>query len=183
LRAAFTAVGALAVLAAAGSLAACGDPFGGTDPLLRTDSVALASVTGPSQLPTAIDIVSNNALALPELPTEAGDWDFQVRTSAGALVLHPNPGTAPYRGAGLLKTTADFANPGSASRDNNAYTRTDVAIQPGEVYYLQSRQRNNVCGTVPTYGVLKVLSLRPDSGVAHLVVTSNHNCDDERLTP
>ncbi|HEX8903764.1 MAG TPA: hypothetical protein VF771_02840 [Longimicrobiaceae bacterium] len=183
MREVLSAACALVVLSAATALTACGDPFGGQPPLLREDSVTLASATGPSSLPTAIDIVTNNAPAFPEKPAEAGDWDLQVRTSGSSFVLHPNPGVSPYRGAGLLRTTRDFTDPGSAPRDNQQYTRTDVAIQPGEVYYVQSRQRNNSCGTLAKFGVLKVLSVRADSGVVHLVVTSNQNCDDERLEP
>ena len=169
------------LLLSALALGACGDPFGGQKPLLRTDSVTLASVNGPSELPTAIDIAVNNAPAQPELPTEAGDWDLQVRTSGGAFQLVPNPGLAPYRGAGLQRTTRAFEDPATAPRDNNGYTRTPQTIAPGEVYYVQSRQRNGSCGTLAKFGILKVISTRADSGVVHLVVTSNQNCDDERL--
>jgi len=182
LRAVLSAFGALIAITAAGALAACGDPFGGLDANLRTDSVTLASVTSPIDIPTAIDIVSQNATAEPELPTEAGDWDFQVRPgTGGGFVLHPNPGIAPYRSAGLQLTTRSFDDPGAAPRSSDAYTRTDVAVTPGQTYYLQSRQRNTICGTTPKYGILKVLSVSADSGIVHLAVKSNQNCDDERL--
>ncbi|HSU13413.1 hypothetical protein [Longimicrobium sp.] len=181
MRAVFPAFGALIAIAAAGALAACGDPFGGLDVALRTDSVTLAAVSSPFDLPTALDLVTNNAPAQPELPTEAGDWDFQVRTSGAGFVLHPNPGIAPYRAAGLALTTRDFDDPGPAPRSSDAYTRTDVAITAGQTYFVQSRQRNNICGTLTKFGILKVLSVRADSGIVHLVVKSNQNCDDERL--
>ena len=181
LRAVHTALATAAALLAASALSACGDPFGGQEPLLRTDSITLASVTGPSPLPTAIDIATNNAPARPERPNEAGDWDFQVRTSGASFILHPNPGVSPYRAAGLQRTTRSFDDPGTAPRDNDGYTRTDVTVQPGEVYFAQSRQRNGTCGTVAKFGILKVLSVSVDSGLVHLVVTSNQNCDDERL--
>ena len=48
---------------------------------------------------------------------------------------------------------------------------------------MQSRQRHNSCSTLAKFGILKVLSIRADSGVVHLAVTSNQNCDDERLEP
>jgi hypothetical protein len=183
LRAVFSAFGACMVLSASLALGACGDPFGGQAPTLRTDSVTLASVDGPSELPTAIDIAINDAPAQPELPTEAGDWDFQVRGGGASFQLVPNPGVAPYRAAGLQRTTRDFSAPGTAPRANESYTRTAVTILPGEVYYVQSRQRNNSCSTLAKFGILKVLSVSADSGVVHLAVTSNQNCDDERLEP
>ena len=181
MRAVFSACGAVAALSAALALSACGDPFGGQQPLLRTDSVTLASVNGPSELPTAIDIAVNDAPAQPELPTEAGEWDFQVRSSGATYLLHPNPGIAPFRGAGLVRTTRAFDDPGTAPRDNESYTRTDQVIQPGEVYYVQSRQRNGPCGSLAKFGIMKIIAIRADSGVVHLAVTSNQNCDDERL--
>jgi hypothetical protein len=185
LRAVYSALGAAVMLLAASMLAACGDPFGGTNALVRSDSLTLASATtGPAGFATAIDVATNDAPSFPELPAEAGEWDLQVRGGgATGFVLHPNPGVAPYRGAGLAKTTKDFSKPGNAPRDKNAYTRTDVPIQPGEVYYVQTRQRNNSCGTLSKFGILKVVSVNADSGTVRLAVTSNQNCDDERLEP
>jgi hypothetical protein len=181
LRAVRPALAALLLLPAAAALGACGDPFGGLDALVRTDSLEVASATGPSAKPTAIDVANNSALVRPELPGQAGQWDLQVQQAGSTFSLVPNPGTTIYRGAGLLKTTRSFTSPGSASRHSDDYTRTPVPIATGETYFVQTRQANLTCGTVPKYGVLKVLATLPDSGFVRLLVTSNQNCDDERL--
>ena len=51
----------------------------------------------------------------------------------------------------------------------------------GDVYYVQSRQASAVCGIPPKYGILKVVQTVPDSGIIRLAVTSNQQCDAERL--
>ena len=180
MRAVFPAVAALALLPLGALLSACGDPFGSTQ-LIRVDSLTLAAVNGPSTLPTAVDIVINNAPSFPELPSEAGSWDLQVRQTGSTFFLVPNPGNGTYRGAGLQKTTRTIENPGEAPIHSASYTRTAVSVIPGDVYYVQSRQNNSICGTLPKYGILKVVSTVADSGIAHLVVLSNQSCNDERL--
>lgn len=180
MRAVFPAVAALALLPLGALLGACGDPFGSTQ-LIRLDSLTLAAVNGPSALPTAVDIVINNAPSFPELPSEAGSWDLQVRQEGSTFFLVPNPGNGTYRGAGLQKTTRTLDNAGNASIHSADYTRTAVAVTPGDIFYVQSRQLNNICGTVPKYGILKVVSTVADSGVAHIAVLSNQSCNDERL--
>jgi hypothetical protein len=175
-------VAALALLPLGAALSACGDPLGSAQ-FIQLDSLTLAAANGPSQLPTAVDIVINNAPSFPELPSEAGNWDVQVRMQGTTFYLVPNPGNGSFRGAGLQKTSRTLENPGDAPIKSASYTRTQVAVAPGDVFYLQSRQANSVCGTLPKYGMLKVISTQVDSGVAHLVVLSNQSCADERLKP
>ena len=182
MRAVFPAVAALVLLPFAALVSGCGDPFGSTQ-LIRLDSLSLASVNGPSTLPTAVDIVLNNAPSFPELPSEAGDWDLQVRQQGTTFYLIPNPGNGSFRGAGLQKTSRTLDNPGDAPIHSASYTRTEVAVAPGDVFYVQSRQSNSICGSVPKYGILKVISTVADSGIAHIAVLSNQSCADERLTP
>lgn len=182
MRAVFPAAAVLALLPLAAVFSACGDPLGATQ-FIRVDSMTLAAANGPSPLPTAVDIVINNAPSFPELPSEAGNWDVQVRQQGATFYLVPNPGNGTYRGAGLVKTSRTLENPGSAPIKSAAYTRTQVAVLPGEMYYVQSRQANSVCGTLPKYGLLKVIATQADSGVAHLAVLSNQSCADERLNP
>lgn len=182
MRAVFPVVAALALLPLGAALSACGDPLGSAQ-FIRLDSMALAAANGPSTLPTAVDIVINNAPSFPELPSEAGNWDLQVRMQGTTFYLVPNPGNGTYRGAGLQKTTRTLENPGDAPIKSSTYTRTQVAVAPGDVFYVQSRQFNNICGTLPKYGILKVISTQADSGVAHIAVLSNQSCADERLKP
>jgi hypothetical protein len=130
-----------------------------------------------------VDVAVNNAPTFPELPAEAGSWDLQVRQSGASFFLVPNPGNGSFRGAGLQKTTRTLESPGDAPRQSSSYTRTEVAVSAGDVFYVQSRQSNASCGTFPKYGILKVISTVADSGVAHLAVRSNQSCDDERLSP
>src|SRR6202007_3310006 len=111
---------------------------------------------GPSTLATAVDIAFNNSPSFPELPSEAGSWDVQVRQQGAGFVLVPNPGSGSYRGAGLQKTTRTLENPGDAPIKSASYTRTAVAVSAGDVFYVQSRQLNSACGTLPKYGILKV---------------------------
>ena len=182
MRAVFPAVAVLVLLPLGAALSACGDPLGDAQ-FVRLDSLTLAAANGPSELPTAVDIVLNNAPSFPELPAEAGNWDVQVRMQGSTFFLVPNAGNGGFRGAGLQKTTRTLENPGDAPIKSASYTRTEVAVAPGEVYYVQSRQFNNVCGSVPKYGILKVVSTSADSGIVHLAVLSNQACADERLTP
>jgi hypothetical protein len=175
-------VGALALLPLAAALTACGDPFGTDQSLLRTDSLALAAVNGPLVgFASAVDVTANDAPTQPELPGEAGSWDVQVRLQSGAFVLVPNQGNGTYRGAGLAKTTRTPDDPGNAPRESSAYTRTAVQVAAGDAFYVESRQLNATCGSVPKFGLIMVKSLAADSGVAHLVVRSNQACNDERL--
>jgi hypothetical protein len=174
-------VGALALLPLAATLSAGGDPFGTDQSLLRTDSLDLAAANGPSQLPSAFDITANDVPTQPELPGSAGSWDVQVRLENGAFLLVPNGGNGAYRGAGLVATTHTPDDPGNAPRESSAYTRAPVPVKAGDRYYVQSRQLNGTCGTVPKFGLVLVEGLSADSGVAHLVVRSNQACNDERL--
>lgn len=182
MRAVFPVIGALIVLPALASLAACGDAFGPDQTLLRTDSLSLAALNGPSRLPSALDVAGNDAPAFPELPAQAGEWDVQFRLQNGAFVVVPNPGSGAYRGAGVTPTTNTIESPGSAPRATSAYTRTAVPITAGQSFYVQSRQYTPLqCGTVGKYGLLKIVSIAADSGVVHVAVRSNQACDDERL--
>ena len=183
MRAVFSAVAALAVLPLVAVLTACGDPFGSGLNTVRLDSLTLASVNGPSTFATAVDVATGNAPTFPERPSQAGSWDVQVRQSGATFYLFPNPGNGSYRGAGLLKTSRTLDDPGDAPRESDQYTRTQVAVAAGDVYYVQSRQQNGQCGVVPKYGILKVISTVADSGLARIAVLSNQNCNDERLDP
>lgn len=183
MRAVFPAVAALVLLPLAAGLTACGDPFGADQQLVRLDSLTLASVNGPSTLATAVDVAVNNAPTFPERPAQAGSWDLQVRQSGGSFFLVPNPGNGGFRGAGVQKTSRTLESPGDAPRQSSTYTRTEVAVVAGDVFYVQSRQQNASCGTFPKYGILKVISTVADSGIARVAVRSNQSCDDERLNP
>lgn len=170
---------ALAVLPAAASLTACGDSFGGLEPLIRTDSFALASPSGPNGGPTAVDIADNVRLSSPELPAQANAYDLQVRQSGSTFTLVPSPGNGNLRGAGLQKTTRTLDAPGKAPREVAGYLRdTAVVIAAGETYFVQTRP---VCSTLSKYAILRVLAVRPDSGIVRLKMISNQQCDDERL--
>jgi hypothetical protein len=180
-RAVYPVVAALALLPLAAGLTACDDPFSDALNFIRLDSLTLAAANGPSTLATAVDVAVQNRPSFPELPAQAGLWDLQVRQSGSTFYLVPNPGSGGFRGSGVQKTARTLENPGSASRKAADYTRTQVAVAAGDVYYVQSRQQNPECGTVPKYGMVKVVSLVADSGVAHLAVLSNQTCNDERL--
>jgi hypothetical protein len=130
-----------------------------------------------------VDIAVNNTPRLPELASQAGNWDLQVRQSGATFYLVPNPGDGSYRGAGLQKTTRTIENPGDAPRESDSYTRTQVAVVPGDAFYVQTRQRNPQCGTASKFGLVKVVSVSADSGTAKLAVLSNQACSDERLKP
>jgi len=180
-RAVYPVLAALALLPLAAGLTACDDPLGNGLNFIRLDSLTIAAVNGPSPLASAVDVAVQNRPSFPELPAQAGNWDLQVRQSGSAFSLVPNPGNGNFRGAGLQKTSRTLENPGEASRKASDYTRTEVAVAAGDVYYVQSRQNNPECGSVPKYGILKVVSTVPDSGVVHLAVLSNQSCNDERL--
>ena len=181
MRAVFPKVAALVLLPLAAGLAACDDPFASAGNFIRLDSLTLASVNGPSLRATAVDIAVQNTPSFPELPADAGTWDLQVRQSGSSFFLVPNPGNGSFRGAGLQKTTRTLDNPGDAPRKADSYTRTEVAVAAGELFYVQSRQQNPECGTLPKYGILKVISTVADSGLMHIAVISNQSCNDERL--
>lgn len=178
MRFATPALAAIVLLPVAAALGACGDPFGGIDPLIRADSLVLASATSPSTLASAVDVADNVRLAFPERPAEAGAFDLQVRQSGSVFTLVPSPPTGSLRGAGLQKTTRTLESPGDAPREVEGYTRTAVQIAVGETYFVQTRP---VCSTTSKYGILKVVALKPDSGLVTLKLVSNQTCDDERL--
>ena len=180
MRSAFPALAALALLPLAASLSACGDTFGGIDPLIRTDSFTLAAPTGPSGRPSAVDVASNVLLTHPERPAEAGVFDIQVRQNGSTFSLVPSAPVGNLRGAGLQKTTRSIDAPGKAPREVAGYTRTAVTIAAGETYFIQTRP---VCSTTSKYGIFKVIEVKPDSGTVTLKLVSNQNCDDERLEP
>ncbi|MFL5381370.1 MAG: hypothetical protein ACJ8GN_02465 [Longimicrobiaceae bacterium] len=181
MRAVYSILAALALLPVAAGLTACDDPLGNGLNFIRLDSLTLAAVNGPSPLASAVDVAVQNRPSFPELPSQAGLWDLQVRQSGATFSLLPNPGNGSFRGAGVQKTSRTLENPGEAPREASAYTRTQVAVSAGDVYYVQSRQQNPECGTVPKYGMLKVVSTVADSGVVHVLVLSNQSCNDERL--
>ena len=181
MRAVFPKLAALVLLPLAAGLTACSDPFASAGNFIRLDSLTLASVSGPSPGPTALDIAVQNSLAFPELPTNAGTWDVQVRQTGSTFFLVPNPGNGSFRGAGLQKSTRTLDNPGDAPLKSDSYTRTEVQVAAGELYYVQSRQQNPECGSLPKYGLLKVISTVADSGLMHIAVISNQSCNDERL--
>ena len=182
MRAVFPKLAALVLLPLAAGLAACDDPFASAGNFIRLDSLTLASVNGPlASRATAIDIAVQNTPAFPELPVQAGGWDVQVRQSGASFFLVPNPGNGSFRGAGLQKSTRTLDNPGDAPKKSDSYTRTEVAVAAGELYYVQSRQQNPECGTLPKYGLLKVISTVADSGLMRIAVISNQSCNDERL--
>jgi hypothetical protein len=180
-RAVFPSVAALVLLPLAAVLTACSDPSGANSVFLRLDSLTLASVNGPSTRATAVDVALANSPAFPERPAGAGNWDFQLRQSGSAFFLTPNPGNGSFRGAGLQKTVRTLENPGDAPRESDSYTRTEVAVAAGDVFYVQARQRTPNCGTLPIFGILKVISTAADSGTARIAVLSNQSCGDERL--
>jgi hypothetical protein len=161
-RAVFPAVAALALLPLAAALTACSDPFASGLQLVQLDSMNLAAAGGPLSVgATAVDLSVNNTPRFPEL----------------------NPGDGTSRGAGVQKTTRTIESPGSAPRQSASYTRTQVSVVPGDAFYVQTRQRNPQCSTVPKYGLVKVVSVSADSGTARLAVLSNQACGDERLKP
>lgn len=182
MRAVFPKLAALVLLPLAAGLAACDDPFASAGNFIRLDSLTLASVNGPlASRATAVDIAVQNTPSFPERPVQAGGWDVQVRQSGASFFLVPNPGNGSFRGAGLQKSTRTLDNPGDAPRASDSYTRTEVAVAAGELYYVQSRQQNPECGTLPKYGILKVVSTVADSGLMRIAVISNQSCNDERL--
>lgn len=168
------------MLPAAASLTACGDAFGGLDPLIRTDSFTLAAPSGLSTRPSAVDVADNVLLSYPERPSQAGAFDLQVRQNGSTFVLVPSQPSGRLRGAGLQKTTRTVEAAGKAPREVSGYTRTEVPIAVGETYFVQTRP---VCSTTSKYGILRVVALKPDSGIVTLKLRSNQNCDDERLEP
>ena len=173
------ALAALAVLPAAASLTACGDSFGGLEPLIRQDSFALASPSGPNGGPTAVDVADNVRLTSPELPAQANAFDLQVRQSGGTFSLVPSPGNGNLRGAGLQKTTRTLEAPGKAPREVAGYTRdTAVPVAAGETYFVQTRP---VCGTLSEVRHPARAGGAADSGIVRLKLISNQQCDDERL--
>ncbi len=181
MRLVFPALAALVLLPAAASLAACGDPFGGVEALVRADSIVLASANSASPLPSAVDIADNVRLTHPELPTDAGAFDLQVRQSGSTFTLVPSPGNGQLRGAGLQRTTRDIADPGNAPREVAGYTREAVQIAAGETYFVQTRPACNISSS--KYAILKVLALDPAAGTVTIRMVSNQMCDDERLEP
>jgi hypothetical protein len=180
-RAVFPAVAALVLLPLAAGLTACDDPFASAGNFIRLDSLTLASANGPSPRPTAVDIAVQNTLSFPELPADAGTWDIQVRQTGPTFFLVPNPGNGNFRGAGLQRTTRTLDAPGDAPRQSASYTRTELSAAPGDAFFVQSRQQNPECGTLPKYGLLKVLSVSADSGLMRIALLSNQTCNDERL--
>lgn len=161
-------------------LGACEDPFSGLgDPLLVQDSLVLSAPTSAVEAPTALDIANANALRRPELPGEAGNWDFQLRQEGNVFSLLPIEQNGRFRGAGIRDANTDFDGVEQAPRDRSGYTRTSFPIAVGETYYLQSRETQNFLCI--KFGVLKVLSVNPAAGTARVVVRSNQQCDDERL--
>ena len=181
MRAVYSALAALALLPLAAALTACDDPLSNALNFIRLDSLTLAAANGPSPLASAVDVAVQNRPSFPELPSQAGLWDLQVRQEGSTFYLVPNPGNGSFRGTGVQKTSRTLENPGEASRKASDYTRTQVAVAAGDLYYVQSRQQNPECGSVPKYGLVKVISTVADSGIVHLAVLSNQSCNDERL--
>ncbi|HET7230047.1 MAG TPA: hypothetical protein VFJ16_08605 [Longimicrobium sp.] len=179
MRFAYPALAALVLFPAAAALGACGDPFGGVDPQIVSDSVVLASANGPSTRASAVDIADNVRLTFPENPGTAGLFDLQVRQNGTAFSLVPSPSTGNLRGAGLQRTTRTLEAPGDAPREVSGYTRTAVTVAVGETYFVQTRP---VCGSSSSrYAILRVVAANPAAGELTLKILSNQNCDDERL--
>lgn len=149
---------------------------------LVADTVTVGTPTGPSGLPSAIDIAREAGieplLSRPETLTDAGRWDFAVRqASAGAPVVlrafRPVQGTG---AAGIAPSSRDFDQVDEAPR-GGGYQSEPVTLVQGATYLLRSR-RYSAC---VSYGKAKVLALDAAQGTATLALVVNENCDDERL--
>ncbi|HEX8393757.1 MAG TPA: hypothetical protein VF665_15560 [Longimicrobium sp.] len=171
-------------LAAAG-MTACEDTSIFNEVILLTDTVTIGVPTGPSGLPSAINISRPNGVepvvTRPETPGDANLWDFALRQGAGGeLVLRPRVSTEGGIGPGILPTTQAFENISRASRARSEYLTTPVTLTVGSAYLLRSQYSNGVssCGG---YAKAKVLELNPAQATAKFALVLNERCDDERL--
>ncbi len=184
-------LGLFLVLPTGLALAGCEDPNAfRMDPVLVTDTVPLATPTSEARLPTALDIVSTNAVIgggrFPERVADAGQWDFAVRVRGGDLVLVP-AGAVGFENRPMITrpiTDRTFEEVTRAPDRASFVTDSAVVMQEGSVYVARSRQFAGLFGGVCfQYAKLQPLSVNVAEGTLRVQLTTNERCQDPRLVP
>lgn len=163
------------------ALAACDDTtsfFG--EPALSGDSTLVLYVPNPAGTnvaASALDAAVPAAVS-PELPQYAGQWDFALRRSGGALRLVTLDTGSPVTKPGIALSTRAFDNVKEASRRRSEYSDSSIVLTNGATYIFRTRYRSSSCFS---YGKMQVKALDAAAGTTRLQVLVNQNCDDERL--
>jgi hypothetical protein len=182
--------GVLLVLALLIGAAACDDVSGfQVDPLLATDTVDVyAPLEANAELPTALDIVARNLVIgggrFPERTVHAGQWDFAVRVREGEMVLVPAGALGLEYEPLLTRALAGQSFEALTRAPERAAFVADSAVvmRTGSVYAARSRLASTVFGACNQYAKLQPLEVDPVAGSLRLLITTNEQCGDNRLT-
>jgi hypothetical protein len=173
--------------------AGCDDGTGFDFPTVLVEDTVVVAAPLPQNddLPTALDIMSNDDSGdvgggrFPEWSRDALRWDFLVRVEDGELVLLPDS-AAGVGGTGAALTPpiedATFETllevPGPSS-----FVRSDgVAMVVGAVYAARSRVVNPATGCFQ-YAKLEPLQVDVEEGLLEVQIVTNQRCGDGRLVP
>ncbi len=158
--------------------AACSDdPRGDATNENMVDTVTIFSLIGtPITAPSGFSITDG------AVRTDQRSFEFAYNNqSDGQRVLIPQAALGITTGSaepGLQAFSETFDQMHTA-RSNGYITEEAVPVEVGQRYLVRSRL--TVCGSVPLYGKLEILSLEPES--ATFQVLANRNCGFKDLDP
>jgi hypothetical protein len=167
----------------------CDDSTGlNITPVLVSDTVTFAAPAPQTEgMPTAIDITGDGAFGIggprhPERVSEALAWDLTLRLIGGELFLLPQ-GAVGITGSRAAITPPIVGQTFEGLREipgqSTFRTDTAVAIQPGLVFAVRSRDMGFGC---VQFAKLQPVLVDVAAATAHFRVVTNEQCSDPRLS-
>ncbi len=172
---------ALAIaLAAALPLAACDDPFGGSQPLPdEPTTVSLSDFqTGPLGEATAFQLSNGRTVQ----PSQVNDWDFvHWVTGDGGTQFRPRDMiTSGDSNAGLVAVEVAFGSLEEAP-ESGYRTNEPVPADSGAVYAVRSRQAPDLGLQCRRFAKVEVLSVDAEAKTVTFRHLVNPNCESRNL--
>ncbi|MBA4157076.1 MAG: hypothetical protein H0X65_06325 [Gemmatimonadetes bacterium] len=178
-------------------ITACGDPaFGRTDPQIAHDTVSIQAPSDQQpQASSALDVTAQigliggardpERLANAPAPGELqGRWDLVVRRQDGQLVFLPAGAVLGTRSrAGISQPLAGqtFEELREVPAGTVFVTDSAVAVQPGQLYVVRSREFRGGFGNCLQYAKLRPVQADAATGSVQVEVATNEVCFDTRL--
>lgn len=170
----------IALLAAAASAGACGDPF---EPLLTpipsAQEVELVDFDeGALVDPAAFDMFAGN----PVRTDQTNGWDFLfVVDDAEGPGLLPRAGLLGGESEAGLQHSGEAFEALADAPDSDYTMDALVPVEPGDVVIVVSRRNPQLSVRCRVYGKLEVLSIEGTPAVARIKVVINPNCERREL--
>lgn len=162
--------------------AACDDGLDLGEPILGRDSALVLAAPGRSEvLGSAVDF-ARLSTARPEMPQDAGAWDFALREGGGVIRLVPNPFVTSRQLPLIVRVDKAYADIKEAYTSRSAYGDTAIALTENAVYMIRSRQYPSSSGGLCyNFAKLWVKDIDIPGGRITVDLTGNLRCGDQRL--